>query len=71
MPSRAMPTTGNPPTSTSKAAFLRIPAVAESIGCSVATVRRRIADGSLASVRFGALLLVPRTEIDRLVRSAL
>ena len=41
--------------------------VAQILGCHENTVRRRVRDGTLRSVRFGRLVLIPRSEVDRLV----
>jgi excisionase family DNA binding protein len=36
-------------------------------GISRDTTRRRIKDGSIRSVRFGRRILIPRTELDRIL----
>jgi excisionase family DNA binding protein len=68
-----MPTTAKQTTTPTEAppALLRVRQVAEELGVSVCTVRRRIADGTLAMVKFGGLVLIPRTELTALTRSAL
>ncbi|MFA5379227.1 MAG: hypothetical protein WC455_25955 [Dehalococcoidia bacterium] len=39
-------------------------------GIAINTLDRRIADGTLASIRFGRRVFIPIEEIDRLVSSA-
>ena len=41
--------------------------VADLLGCSERTVRRRIADGTMASVRIGGLRRVSEHELERLI----
>jgi excisionase family DNA binding protein len=50
--------------------MLRVLEVADRLGCSVRTVRRRIADGTLPSVKVGALRLVPEEALDRIIRTS-
>jgi excisionase family DNA binding protein len=41
--------------------------IAERLGISVATVRRRIVDGTINVMRLGPKILVPRHELQRLL----
>jgi excisionase family DNA binding protein len=50
--------------------YLRTGDIARPSGASVRTVRRRIADGILPSVKVGGLRLVPRKALDRLLSPA-
>jgi excisionase family DNA binding protein len=44
--------------------------VAEMFTVSEATIRRRIADGTIRTIRLGRRVLVPGTELDRLAEAA-
>ncbi len=46
--------------------FLNANEIADLLGCSVRTIRRRIADGSLPSVLIGGLRRVPETALAEL-----
>ena len=43
------------------------PAAAELLGIGYTTLRRRIADGTIRAVRLGGRVLVPLTELERLL----
>ena len=45
-----------------------IKVAAERLGISVWTLRKKAYDGNIASVKIGVKLLVPDSEIERLVR---
>jgi excisionase family DNA binding protein len=51
--------------------YLRAGDIARLSGASVRTVRRRIADGTLPSVKMGGLRLVSRKVLDRVLSPAL
>jgi excisionase family DNA binding protein len=51
--------------------YLRAGAIARLSGASVRTVRRRIADGTLPSVKVGGLRLVSRKVLERVLSPAL
>ncbi len=44
-----------------------IPDAAEALSMSPATVRRRISDGTLKSMRIGSLVRIPRDELTALI----
>ena len=44
--------------------------VAEALGCSIPTVARRLADGSIPSTHLGSRVLVPASYLDTLEQSA-
>ncbi|HCX85009.1 MAG TPA: helix-turn-helix domain-containing protein [Micrococcales bacterium] len=45
--------------------YLTIRQAADVVGCSPDTIRRMIARGELRAVRFGRLLRIPPTALDR------
>lgn len=47
--------------------FFALGYVAEIIGCSTETLKRRIADGSIKAHKFGNLVRIHQTEIDRII----
>jgi excisionase family DNA binding protein len=51
-------------------ALLTIAEVASSLRVSDETIRRRVADGSLRSVRFGGIIRVPALEPERVLHPA-
>jgi excisionase family DNA binding protein len=51
--------------------YLRAGDIARLSGASVRTVRRRIADGTLPSVKMGGLRLVSRKVLERVLSPAL
>jgi excisionase family DNA binding protein len=51
--------------------YLRAGDIARLSGASVRTVRRRIADGTLPSVKVGGLRLVSRKVLERMLSPAL
>lgn len=44
---------------------------ASQLGISVWTLRKKAYDGDIASVKIGAKLLIPESEIDRLIREGM
>ena len=46
--------------------FLTVPKAAREIGVHFATIYRWIEAGSIASLRFGGILFIPATEIERI-----
>jgi excisionase family DNA binding protein len=46
---------------------LSVSEFSHALGTSNDTTRRRIADGSIRSVRYGRRVLIPRTELDRVL----
>lgn len=54
------------PDESADAALVTVPQAAAELELSVSTVRRRIADGTIASVAIGGARRIPRTEITRL-----
>jgi excisionase family DNA binding protein len=46
---------------------LSVSEFSDALGTSNDTTRRRIADGSIRSVRFGRRVLIPRAELDRIL----
>jgi excisionase family DNA binding protein len=44
-----------------------LPQVADLLGVSRSTIKRRVADGSIRVIRIGRLVRVPAREIDRLL----
>lgn len=47
--------------------LLTVPQVAARLGCSVATVKRRIRDGALLAFRDGRLVRVRELDLDRYI----
>lgn len=47
--------------------LLTLPQVADRLGCSVATVKRRIRDGALLTFRDGRLVRVRELDLDRYI----
>jgi len=46
--------------------LLSVARAAEAIGCSRLTVYRWVEKGKVISVRFGGLIYIPRSEVERL-----
>jgi excisionase family DNA binding protein len=44
---------------------------AQQLGISVWTLRKKAYEGDVASVKIGAKLLIPESEIDRLIRDGM
>lgn len=51
-------------------AGLTVPETAHELRISVRTVESMLADGTLASVRFGRRVVIPRSEIDRVLTAS-
>jgi excisionase family DNA binding protein len=67
---RQAPPLFDPPQELAQPDAVSIPEAAGKLGVSQRTVERRIADGSLRVVRLGRRVLVPQTEVDRLLGGA-